>query len=459
MMRAHFVGIGGVGMSGIAKILLKMGHQVSGSDLVRNDKIVGLEELGARITIGHNAANLGDAEIVVASTAIPKDNIELVSAHQRGIPVISRAQMLGRLMANHRGIAVSGTHGKTTTTSMISMILTTAGLNPTVAIGGEVGDLGSNAVYGSGDIMVAEADESDGSFLELPCHTALVTNIDSEHMDYYKDLDHILASFHRFLEQLPDDGAAVVCTDCPNVKKLVERTSKPVITYGLTGEPDISAKMVHLMGLGSTFDVFLGREYYGTFELSVPGKYNVVNALAAIATARRYGVPKERIFEALRNFHGAKRRFEILGMKDDVLVVDDYAHHPTEIRSVLTAAKELDRRVVAVFQPHRYSRTKFFLTDFASAFADADVVVLTDIYPAFEAPIPGISGQLLATETAKYHNHVIYAGHHQGVVGALREVGQPGDLVIVMGAGDIRKVGEQFLLDDAASVQAAASGR
>lgn len=460
-MRVHFVGIGGVGMSGIAKILLEMGYTVSGSDLVRNDKVVDLEKIGAKINIGHRAINLGQVDVVVTSSAVPTDNVEVEEARRRGIPVICRAQMLGRLMASRRGVAVSGTHGKTTTTSMISLILARAGLDPTIVIGGELGDLGSNAMLGRGDLMVAEADESDGSFLHLSPHTAVITNIETDHMDYYRDLGHILREFRRFIERLPADGTAVICTDCPNAKSLAEEIPRKVITYGLTGSPNVQARNIVMEGLGSTFDVFVGGYFSGSIQLVVPGQHNIVNALGATAVALHYDIPFETVKASLREFHGAERRFQILGEKNGVLVVDDYAHHPTEIRTTLAAARGINRRVVVVFQPHRYTRTKHLFDQFITAFSDADIVVLTDIYPAFESPIPGVSSRTLAARMAEVHPSAFYVGSKEAALKTLQHLCRVGDLLLVMGAGDIREVGERFLVDDSISdiVGAVASGR
>lgn len=446
MMKIHFVGVGGVGMSGIAKILLEMGYKVSGSDLVRSAKISTLEKLGALIGIGHAETNMDSPDIVVISSAIPQDNVEVQWARSRGVPVISRAQMLGRLMASRTGIAVSGTHGKTTTTSMLALIATRAGMDPTVVIGGEAGDIGGNAVFGAGDLLIAEADESDASFLHLSPQTIVVTNIDADHMDYYESLDDILETFHRFLNRLPIHGTAVICTDCPNASVLAQETIRPVITYGLTGKPDVWAEDIREEGMGSSFDVYVRGVKMGRVRLLVPGRHNVLNALGATAAALHHNVPFDVVQSSLAAFHGAQRRFEVLGEKNGVLVVDDYAHHPTEIKATLAAAAALGRRVVVAFQPHRYSRTHYLADEFATAFGDADIVVLTDIYSAFERPIPGVTAEWLTDKMSQY-SHVIYAGDKIAMLQELKAICKPGDLLIVMGAGDIRSVGEMYLED------------
>lgn len=460
-MKIHFVGVGGVGMSGIAKILLEMGYKVSGSDLVKSSKVTTLEQLGALIGIGHAETNMDSPDIVVISSAIPQDNVEVQWAKSRGVPVISRAQMLGRLMASRTGIAVSGTHGKTTTTSMLALIATRAEMDPTVVIGGEVGDIGGNAVFGTGDLLIAEADESDASFLHLSPQTIVVTNIDVDHMDYYASLDDILETFQHFLQRLPVNGTAVICTDCPNASILAKETTRPVITYGILGKPDVWADNIRQEGFGSSFDVYVRGEKMGRIKLLVPGQHNVLNALGAIATALHHKVPFDVIQSSLASFHGAERRFEVLGEENGVLVVDDYAHHPTEIRASLAAAAAFGRRVIAAFQPHRYSRTQYLAGEFATAFGDADIVLVTDIYPALERPIPGITAEWLTDQIRQHHPHVVYSGDKQAMLRDLKEICKPGDLLIFMGAGDIRTVGEMFLAEEleASYPPLAASGR
>lgn len=447
----HLVGVGGAGMSAIARILLEMGCRVSGSDISKSPRTESLRILGARIFLGHRSSNVDGADLVVASSAIRQDNPELAEARRRRLPVVSRAHMLARLMEGRYGIAVSGTHGKTTTTSMVAVVLERAGLEPTIVIGGELGDIGSNAKLGNGHYVVAEADESDASFLELSPRLIVVTNVDADHLDHYRCFDDIVRSFALFLDKLPPDGTLVACADDPGVRDLLSRTYKPSLTYGLDSGARFTARNIVCRDLGSSFEVFDGETGLGALSLNVPGVHNIVNALASCVVATHLSVPFDIVGDALRGFRGAKRRFQILGRVGDVLVVDDYAHHPTEVRATLSAAKGLNRRIVAIFQPHRYSRTHHLAGEFASAFGLADVLVLTEIFGALEDPIPGVDARGLVQKIqAATSQEVHFIPDKRSIVDFLQRSVEPGDLVLTMGAGDIYTVAADFLAQKAA---------
>jgi len=443
----HFVGIGGAGMSGLAKILLALGYPVSGSDLKKSKVTDRLERAGAIIVEGHSAENLrGEVNLVVVSSAIPKDNPEMMAAQAKGIPVIQRAELLARLMKRQRAIAVAGAHGKTTTTSMIAMVLDKNGLDPTVIVGGELNDIGGNARLGHGRYLVAEADESDKSFLKLYPYIAVITNIENDHLDHYGTFANIVESFEEFIEKVPEEGFVVACTDDPELKRISKEGRRKFITYGLSGGPDYSAKKVKIRGIGSAAEVYFRKEKLGILKLTVPGKHNVSNALAAVAVGHELGLPFEDIAAALTTFRGVDRRFQILGISDGIQVVDDYGHHPTEVRVTLAAAKATNpRRLIVVFQPHRYSRTKFLATEFGPAFQEADLAIITGIYAAGEAPIEGISGEVIAKEAANYCPHVEYIPCLEEVVLYLLRECKPGDLVLTMGAGNIHQAGEALV--------------
>ena len=445
----HFVGIGGIGMSGIAEVLLNLGYRVSGSDVKRTAITDRLEQLGGIIYEGHAAANIEGAHVLVTSTAVRPDNPEVVEAVRKQIPVIPRAEMLAELMRLKYGVAIAGSHGKTTTTSMTAFVLTQGGLDPTVVVGGRLNAWGSNAKLGKGDFILVEADESDKSFLKLDPTIAVVTNIDREHLDFYKDLDEIQAHFVQFVNKVPFYGAVIICLDDPNVQAIIPRITRRLITYGMTAQADISASQIEVMHdrFGSAFNVKYRGQDLGRVQLNVPGMHNVSNALAAIAVGLDLELSFEIIASALESFRGAERRFQVKGTRpDNILVIDDYGHHPTEIRATLAAAKSSGRRLVTLFQPHRYTRTAALREDFARSFYDADVVLLTDIYAASEEPIEGITAQALAEDIERFgHRNVRYIGSVEQGAKAIAEVAQPNDLVLTLGAGSVWKVGEEFL--------------
>ena len=444
----HFVGIGGVGMSGIAEILLNTGYTISGSDLALSDTTRRLQKQGATVWQGHTATHMQGADVVVVSAAVAAENPEVVAARSQHIPVIPRAAMLAELMRMKYGVAIAGTHGKTTTTSLVATILTAAGLDPTVVIGGRLNSLGSNARLGQGEYLVAETDESDGSFLLLSPTISVVTTVDAEHLDYYRDLDHIKQAFCQFINNVPFYGCSVLCLDQPNIQSLVPQITKRFMTYGMTGQADYMAREVRFTGARSHFEVLRAGHRLGRFTLNLPGMHNVYNAMAAIAVGVELDVPVRTIAKALEDFSGIHRRFEVLGQQDGVTVVDDYGHHPEEIRQTLRAAKSVwpDSRLVVVFQPHRYTRTHFLQQEFFTAFYEADAVLLLDIYAASEAPIAGVSSAMLY-EGIKRHGHreVYYLQERAQVVPFLRQYIRPGDILLTLGAGDVWQIGQSFL--------------
>jgi UDP-N-acetylmuramate--alanine ligase len=434
-------------MSGIAEVLLNLGYQVSGSDLKASEVTDHLKELGARVVEGHRAENVGQVEVVVTSSAVHDDNPEVQAARDRKIPVIRRAEMLAELMRMKYGIGVAGTHGKTTTTSLIGQVLTKGGFDPTLVIGGKVKTFGSNAKLGAGQYLVAEADEFDRSFLRLSPTIAVITTIEAEHLDCYKDLEEIKNAFVEFANKVPFYGAIVACLDEKGVQAILPRLEKRCITYGFSPQAELKARDVKFSGMETSFTVFNGRGLYGTVKLRVPGMHNVKNALAAVAVGLDLEIPFSKIAEALYEFNGVYRRFEIKGEKDGVLVIDDYGHHPTEIEATLKAAKDaFGRRVIAVFQPHLYSRTRDFYREFGSGFHQADVLVVTDVYPAREQPIEGVSGRLVADAARELgHRQVHYIADRKMIAGELKGLSKPGDIIITLGAGDIYKTGEEYL--------------
>jgi len=444
----HFVGIGGVGMSGIAEVLLNMGYRVTGSDVRRGDTVERLEQLGAKVFVGHDAGNIGDAHVVVYSSAVARDNVEVAAARARQVPAIPRAEMLAELMRLKYGIAVAGSHGKTTTTSMVAAVLAEGRLDPTVVVGGRVRSLGSNARLGQGEYLVAEADESDGSFLKLSPTIAVVTTIDAEHLDHYGSLEHLSEAFLAFVNKVPFYGAAVLCLDQPNVQLLIPRVEKRIVTYGLESAADLTAHRLHLAGLTARFDVQYRGQPLGECALRVPGRHNVLNALAAMAVGLDLEIPFVTIQKAMAEFSGVQRRFQVRGESRGVLVVDDYGHHPAEIRATLAAAKAgFDRRVVTVFQPHRYTRTLHLRQEFLTAFNQSDVLIVMDIYAAGEAPIEGVTGRDLA-DALRAHGHrdVAFLGSdRQRILDYLDGILRPGDLVVTLGAGDVGQLGQHLL--------------
>jgi len=448
----HFVGIGGIGMSGIAEVLLNLGYHISGSDLRRSSITDRLENLGADIFEGHRAANIEGAQVVVISTAVREDNPEVIEAVHKQIPVIPRAEMLAELMRLKYGIAIAGSHGKTTTTSMVASVLDRARVDPTIVVGGRVNTLGSNAKLGRGDFMVVEADESDKSFLKLSPTIAVVTNIDLEHLDFYQGIEEIRHYFLQFVNKVPFYGSVIICLDDPNIQLIIPQIARRVITYGLKAHAEISAADVRISRehFASDFAVRRKGEELGRISLHVPGEHNVCNALAAVAVGLELEIDFGVIAEGLESFRGTERRFQLKGLIETdgggILVVDDYGHHPTEIRATLAAAKLSGRRLVVLFQPHRYTRTAALHEEFARAFYDADVVLLCDIYAASEDPIPGISSQMLAEEMERFgHRNVRYLGGLENGKEALLEAALPGDLVLTLGAGNVWRAGEDFL--------------
>ena len=443
----HFVGIGGVGMSGIAEVLHNLGYQVSGSDLKVSEHALRLQSLGITVQIGHDPAHVLDADVVVRSSAVSPQNPEIAAATAHAIPVIQRAEMLAELMRMKYGVAIAGTHGKTTTTSMVATVLARAGLDPTVVIGGRLDALGSNAKLGRGEFMVAEADESDGSFLKLAPTIAVVTTIDAEHLDYYRDLQQIKETFLEFINKVPFYGSAILCLDQEEIRDLLPMVQKRIVSYGCHAQADLTAEGVSLAGLSSAFKVRFGGEPLGEIQLRVPGRHNVSNALAAIAVGLELEIEFSAIQAALGEFSGVARRFQVKGSPQDIMVVDDYAHHPAEIQATLTAAKDgLGRRLIVAFQPHRYSRTQRLLHEFTSAFDLADQVIITEIYPAGEAPIAGVSGRQMADGVIGRNGpKVLYVERKEEIPDRVVDLARPGDVVITMGAGDIWKAGDEIV--------------
>lgn len=446
--KLHFIGIGGAGMSGIAKVMLALGFEVSGSDISKSETIYKLEQLGAKVFVGHSSENVQDAQAIVISTAIPESNPEMREARERGLEVFHRADIVAYIMQQRQGIAVAGAHGKTTTTSMISMMLEKAGTDPTVLVGGELAYLNGNAKLGHGPYLVAEADESDGTFLKLAPQIAVVTNIENDHMDFYETMDNILFTFKEFLHKLPiETGLAVLCFDNAYLRDIAKEIGCTVISYGIEAEAEYTARNIRINGAATLYDAYHKDERLGTVTLNVPGRHNVANSLSAVAIGRHLGLVFAQIVDGLEAFHGVKRRFQTKGRIKGVWVVDDYAHHPTEISTTLEAAKDMNpKRLICVFQPHRYSRTKFLRKDFGGAFRVADQLVLTDIYPAGEQPIEGITGEIIKTEVERQTGQKpTYIPEKNKISRYLAEIVEPGDLVITMGAGDIYQTGEDLV--------------
>ena len=443
----HFIGIGGIGMSGIAEVMHILGYKVQGSDVAESYVVEGLREAGIPVAIGHHADNLGDAAVVVVSTAIRKDNPELVCAYERRIPVVRRAEMLAELMRLKSTVAVAGTHGKTTTTSMIAAMLDAGGIDPTVINGGIINAYGSNARLGSSDWMVVEADESDGSFLRLDGTIAVVTNIDPEHLDHYGSFERVKDAFVEFVENVPFYGAALLCVDHPEVQTIIPRLrDRRVITYGFAAQADVRGDNVRPVPGGNVFDVLL-RDRSGNvstitgIELPMPGRHNVQNALAAVGVASELGIPHETIARGFEKFGGVKRRFTKVGEVEGVTIIDDYGHHPVEIRAVLAAAREgAQGRVIAVAQPHRYTRLRDLMDDFQGAFNDADIVYVAPVYAAGEEPIEGIDAEALVEGLKQRGHRMVRAVEGPGdLCRQLRDIAARGDMVICLGAGDITK--------------------
>jgi UDP-N-acetylmuramate--alanine ligase len=447
--RIHMVGIGGIGMSGIAEVLLTLGYSVSGSDSRASPITNHLQNIGAQIFEGHRAEHVEGAHVVVVSSALRPDNPEVLEAHLRKIPVIPRAEMLAELMRLKYGVAIAGAHGKTTTTSMTASVLAAAGLDPTFVVGGRVNQIGTTARLGRGDYMVVEADESDRTFLLLAPVVAVVTTIDREHLDTYKSIEEIQETFTQFVNRVPFFGAAVLCLDDPNVQAIIPSVKRPVITYGTSSQADLVIGNIVLQGLESTFHLTYKGDDLGAFHLNgPPGIHNVRNAAAAAAVALYLNVSPELIRVGLNEFTGVSRRFDVKAVIDHITIIDDYGHHPTEIRATLEAARgcRFDR-VLALFQPHRYTRTHHLWDDFCGAFNQADMLVLTDIYAAGEAPIPGVTGETLAHAIrAAGHRSVIFRSSMQeGIEEILREA-RPGDAVLTIGAGNVSRASDELTI-------------
>jgi UDP-N-acetylmuramate--alanine ligase len=445
--KIHFVGIGGIGMSGIAEVFLNLGFTISGSDLRATPITERLSKLGARVCEGHAAGNLGDAQVVVTSSAVPPDNFEVQEARRLQIPVIPRAEMLAELMRMKFCVTVAGAHGKTTVTSMIAVMLTQAGLDPTAVIGGRLDVFASSARLGKGELMVVEADESDRSFLYLLPTIAVVTNIDREHLDHYRDLNEISSAFLSFLNKVPFYGAVVACADAPwgeRFRELVPQLRRRVVTYGLDPGADVQGSSIRLQPQASCFEVEARGKPLGSFAIHVPGRHNVQNALAAVAVGLELDLTAEQIRSGLDRFRGADRRFQIKAEFEGVTIVDDYGHHPTEIRATLEAARLWGaKRVIAIFQPHRYTRTLFLMDDFANSFQATDRVYVLDIYPAGEKPIPGVTSQRLVERMAELgFERARYAPSEEAVIQGVLEDLRPGDMILTVGAGSVGRIGD-----------------
>jgi len=444
----HFVGIGGIGMSGIAELLLNLGYKVSGSDLASTVITRRLAQLGGTIFQGHGPEQIQGADVVVVSSAVEEDNPEVVAAKEAVVPVIPRAEMLAELMRLKYSIAVAGAHGKTTTTWIIASILDQGGLDPTVVIGGKLDSLGTNARLGQGEFIVAEADESDGSFLRLAPTIGVVTNVNAEHLDFYGNLEKIKEVFLDFINKVPFYGMAVVCLDNEGIQDLIPKIEKRFTTYGMTSQADYQAKDVTFEGLTSRYHIAYRGEALGTVHLNLPGIHNVYNSMASIAVGMELGIPFDTILNALKDIEGVQRRLEVKGTTDGVTVVDDYGHHPTEIKLTLQAVRQCwpDRRIIVVFQPHRYSRTAMLFDDFTRAFYQADSLVVLPIYAAGEAPIENVDSQRLC-EGIRQHGHkdVVFRDGQDEAVSYLRKIVRQRDVLLTLGAGNVWQVGEKFL--------------
>lgn len=433
-------------MSGLAKILLELGQPVSGSDLVESRTTERLRELGAKIFVGHSREHIGPhVELVVRSTAIAQDNPEILQAQSLGIPIIHRGELLAKLTEKQKAITVAGAHGKTTTTSMLARIFSQANLDPTIVVGGELAEIGGNAKYGSGEYLIAETDESDGSFLKLHPHVALVTNIEDDHLDHYGSFANIVKAFEEFLDLVPEEGFRVLCADDPVLAEMAER--KPnVVTYGFTEKALYTARDLVCEARSTKAKIYREDKYLGLLELTIPGRHNISNALGAIAVGHQLGLDFAQMAQALKDFHGAGRRFQRVGDVNQIQIIDDYAHHPTEIKATLQAARQLNpKRLWAVFQPHRYTRTKQLYQEFGQSFQEADKIILNSIYAASEKPIPGVTAQLIVEEIRKQGKEVLYLEDQRDIVEYLAQECQPGDLVLTIGAGNIWTVGPSLL--------------
>lgn len=444
--KVHFIGIGGVGMSGIAEVLINLGINVSGSDVYENDFVHHLKSIGAEIYIGHSENNLKNVDVVVKSSAVTDDNIEVIAAQKNNIPVIPRAEMLAELMRLKYSIAIAGCHGKTTTTSLISLLLSYAGFDPTIVVGGRVNNIGSGAKLGQGDLLVAEADESDGSFLKLFPIIAVITNIDDDHLDYYKNLNNIKNAFVEFANKVPFYGNVVVCNEDKNTKDIIKRINKKIITFGFSNESNVYADNIKFSDLSSNFDVHYFNQNLGNVKLNVPGKHNILNVLAAITVAKKFDVSFNVIFNTFSQYKGVQRRFQIKGESENIIVIDDYGHHPTEIKRTLEAAKlGWNRKLLCIFQPHRYSRTLHLYKEFGKSFDYADEIIVTDIYPASENPIKGVTSNLILKSLKNNgHKNIRHISDYDEIVEYVMKNIHSNMTIITIGAGDIWKVSEKI---------------
>ena len=444
-----FVGIGGIGMSGIAELLMNLEFNVSGSDMSVNENVKRLRSLGIEISIGHDPNNVTNKiDVLVYSSAVPPENPEIIRAKQKGIPIIRRAEMLGELISvKETSIAVGGTHGKTTTSSMAGTVLSNAKMDPTLVVGGLVHNLDSNSKLGSGDIIVVEADEFDRSFLALKPTIAIITNIELEHMDCYKDLDDLQDAFIKFCRSVPFYGAIIACVDSPAVQEIITKIERPMITYGRSRDAAYRAKNLRFHENKSTYSVFRAEECLGDIELNVPGEHNILNSLAAVVLGLEMGLSFNIIAKGMKSYLGVRRRFDIKGVFNDILIVDDYAHHPTEVEATLGSARSgWDRRIIAVFQPHLFTRTKEFFKEFAHALFTADIVIITDIYPAREQPVAGVTSKLIYDELAiKLKKRCYLLPDLDGLIDTLDDIVQSGDMILTMGAGDIWRYNESYV--------------
>jgi len=445
--KLHFVGIGGIGMSGIAEVLVNMGYEISGSDINDSESTRRLKNLGINISLGHDSVNIADTDVVVISSAIKKDNPELAEARERNIPIIARAEMLAELMRLKYGIAIIGSHGKTTTTSIVSSVLTSGNLDPTIVVGGRVKSLGTNAHLGKGDFMVVEADESDGSFKMLSPVISVLTNIDDEHLDHYGSMDNLIAAFNSFIDKIPFYGLAVLCIDCPRVKEIAANYKKRVLTYGFSDEADLYLENFIADGFKTRFDVVYKSKKFGQVELGIPGKHNALNALAAIGVGFELEISFENIKNALNEFNGIERRLQLKGKVNDILIIDDYGHHPVEIETTLKSIEEaFQKKPVVIFQPHRYSRTHMLFNDFVNVLSNIKTLYVLDIYPAGENPIEGINSEYLVEEINKSgNNNAYYIKNTKQLFEHVKNNINSGDIILTSGAGNVWKHGEELL--------------
>ncbi|MBA7622997.1 UDP-N-acetylmuramate--L-alanine ligase [subsurface metagenome] len=436
------VGIGGTGMNGIAEVLLNMDYRISGTDIAKTEVTQRLAQLGAEISIGHEAKKVEGADVVVISSAIKQDNVEIEEARRRKIPVIPRAEMLAELMRMKYGIAVAGSHGKTTTTSMIGQVLESAGFDPTIVVGGRLNTVGAHGKLGKGDFIVAEADESDRSFLYLSPFIAVLTNLDDEHLDQYHTVDEIKTTFINFALKVPFYCPVILCLDDPNLQALIPSLERRIISYGFSTQADIFARDMQFEKFSSTSTLYWKGKKFGKLSLNVPGAHNIYNGMAAVAVGLDLDIPPEAILEALETYSGSGRRFELKKKISDIMIIEDYAHHPTEVKATLEAAKRgWKRRTVVVFQPHRYSRLSVLMNSFATSFNQADVLIITEIYPAGETPIAGVSGKVLHEEIVQFgHKNVYFEPDMKKIAPLVGKMSQPEDMILILGAGNIYEV-------------------